>query len=110
MVMARLRYNITILARLRKIVSSPASTMLPPSNGRIGSRLNNPITGPAHHMARAAFDEPTPGCSGCTPIAHSASTLTPIWIGGPGEADARPLPPLQVTGRHERCVAGEEVE
>ena len=92
MVMARLRYNITILARLRKIVSSPASTMLPPSNGRIGSRLNKPMTGPAHHSARAAYDDPKPGCSGWTPIAHRPSTLTVIWIAGTGEADRRRVP------------------
>src|SRR4051794_41965759 len=106
--MARLRYNITILARLRKMVSRPASTMLPPSNGRIGNRLKNPITGPAHHRARAALDEPTPGCNGCTPIAHRASTLTPICMAGAGKLIAARPPRLQGRGgKKEADPAGE---
>jgi hypothetical protein len=41
-------------ARSGTIRSSALVTMLPPSSGRIGTRLNNPMIGPAHQIARSA--------------------------------------------------------
>jgi hypothetical protein len=78
--------------------------------GRIGNRLKNPMTGPAHHRARAALDDPTPGCSGWTPINHRISTLIPICTAGPAKLIAARSQRFSGRVGHERRIAGEEVE
>ena len=98
------------MARLAEEASSPASTMLPPSNGRIGRRLNSPITGPAHHRARAASDAPDAGMQRMHSHRPQSDDADGDLDRRPGEADAGALPPLQRAGGHERGVAGEEVE
>ena len=50
-VIAKLAYTITRCALLPMKRSSIVSTTWPPSSGRIGTRLNSPMIGPAHHTA-----------------------------------------------------------
>ena len=64
--------------------SSAASTTWPPSSGSTGTRLNRPITGPVHQMARAgALDAYELRSSGSIPIANNTARLTPICTAGP---------------------------
>ena len=50
-VIATLAYTITRCALPGMKRSSTVSTTWPPSRGRIGTRLNSPMIGPAHHTA-----------------------------------------------------------
>ena len=69
------------------------STTLPPSSGSTGSRLNAPITGPAHHTAAAASVLPRLKASnGSMPMTYSTSNELVMWVTGPASAMAASVP------------------
>jgi hypothetical protein len=61
--------------------------MLPPSNGSTGTRLNTPITGPAHQSALAISDalRTESMSSGLTPIIARIAHDRAICVPGPAK-------------------------
>ena len=72
--------------------------MLPPSSGRIGTRLNSPITGPAQKIAHVAGSPSSDdGVVTSAPMAKRMATLVTIWI--PGPANEIPMCSSREMGR-----------
>ena len=55
-VMTTLMIAISRRADRRSTASTPIIARWPPSSGSTGIRLRSPMTGPAHQIARLAFD------------------------------------------------------
>jgi hypothetical protein len=72
--------------------------MLPPSSGRIGTRLNSPMIGPAHQIAnRSAGSEYDGRSSRAGPEGERIATLTATWM--PGPANEMPICSALDSGR-----------